>query len=426
VNKNSILRVLEKELVVALGCTEPVSIALAAATARDYMKGDIQSIEVLASTNVIKNAMAVGIPGMKATGIDFVAALGVLAGDSKKDLEVLAGISEEDEEQAISLVEAGKVSVELADTSKKLYIEVKFTTDEGYARAIIQDNHTFIALVEANGELVYKNGCGNTHFATSEEERDELTIPEIYEFVTTVDVKELVLVKKSIELNRNVALDGLSNEYGLQVGKTLKENVLKGILSDDLTTHAMALAAAGSDARMAGSTMPVMANSGSGNQGIAVTMPVVAAGEKLNASEEDLIRAVTLSHLLAIYIKNQFGRLSALCGVTVAGASASAAITYLLGGDIEKIKYAIQNTLGNVTGMICDGAKAGCAMKVATCSSAAVQSALLASQGMCISATDGFIEADVDKTIENFCRLGNEGSSNMDKIMLEMMINKRK
>ncbi|GGE79019.1 serine dehydratase subunit alpha family protein [Priestia taiwanensis] len=424
--QEKILQVLEKELVVALGCTEPVSIALAAATAREHIAGDVKSIEVLASANIIKNAMAVGIPGMQATGIDFVSALGALAGKAKRKLEVLEGVTLEDEQRALDLVGTGNVTVDLADTPKKLYIEVKITTTEGYAKAIIQDNHTFIALVEVNGEMVYKNGCGNTHFASSVEERDVLTIPEIYEFVTTVDVAELDLVKRSIELNRTVALDGLKNEYGLQVGKTLKENVAKGILSDDLTTHAMALAAAGSDARMAGSTLPVMANSGSGNQGIAVTMPVVAAGEKLHVSEEQLIRAVTLSHLLAIFVKNQFGRLSALCGVTVAGASASAAITYLLGGDLEKVKYAIQNTLGNVTGMLCDGAKAGCAMKVATCSSAAVQSALLASQGMCISATDGFIEEDVEKTIENFCRLGNEGSPNMDKIMLEMMVNKRK
>ncbi|KRF21763.1 serine dehydratase subunit alpha family protein [Paenibacillus sp. Soil787] len=418
------INILKNELVIALGCTEPVAIALAAAKARSYVDGIIDKITVYASAGIIKNALAVGIPGTGLTGIDFVAALGAIAGNAEKQLEVLADIKPEDISVAKAMVEQGVSVVHLADTPRKLYIEVIIETEHRYAKVVITDNHTNISLVEVDGQVVDTGGCANASFKSSNEERGELTIDSIVEFVNSVDLEDLSLVKQSIELNRKAGLDGLAHAYGLEVGKTIKENVQKGILSDDLISHAMALAAAGSDARMAGSTMPVMANSGSGNQGIAATNPVVAAAEKLGASEEKLIRAVALSHLVTIHIKSKFGRLSALCGVTVSGTGASCGITYLLGGGITEIKAAIQNMLGNVTGMMCDGAKGGCAMKVATCTSAAVQSALLASKGMTISSTNGFIENDAEKTIENFCRIGNEATSEIDNLILEMMLNK--
>ncbi|OCT15024.1 hypothetical protein A8709_12960 [Paenibacillus pectinilyticus] len=422
--KHTFIQILKSELVVALGCTEPVAIALAAAKARTYVSGPIEKITVKASAGIIKNALAVGIPGTHLTGIDFVAALGAIAGNAEKQLEVLADIQPDDIAMAQSMVEQGKAVFELADTTKKLYIEVLVETEQSYAKVIITDNHTNITLIEVDGKVVDAGGCANATFKSSKEDRSELTIDGIVDFVNSVDLLELDLVKQSIELNRKAGLDGLANAYGLEVGKTIKENVAKGILSDDLTSHAMALAAAGSDARMAGSTMPVMANSGSGNQGIAATNPVVAAAEKLGATEEQLIRAVALSHFVTIHIKSKFGRLSALCGVTVSGTGASCGITYLLGGGKTEIKSAIQNMLGNVTGMMCDGAKGGCAMKVATCTSAAVQSALLASKGMSISSTNGFIEEDAEKTIDNFCRIGNEATSEVDKLILDMMLHK--
>lgn len=418
------LNILKNELVIALGCTEPVAIALAAAKARSYVDGPIEQITVYASAGIIKNALAVGIPGTGLTGIDFVAALGAISGNAEKQLEVLAEIKPEDISVAKAMVEQGISVVHLADTPRKLYIEVIIKTELRYARVVITDNHTNITLIEVDGQVVDSGGCANASFKSSNEERGKLTIDSIVDFVNSVQLEDLSLVKQSIELNRLAGLDGLANAYGLEVGKTIKENVQKGILSDDLVSHAMALAAAGSDARMAGSTMPVMANSGSGNQGIAATNPVVAAAEKLGASEEKLIRAVALSHLVTIHIKSKFGRLSALCGVTVSGTGASCGITYLLGGGKTEIKAAIQNMLGNVTGMMCDGAKGGCAMKVATCTSAAVQSALLASKGMTISSTNGFIENDAEKTIDNFCRIGNEATSEVDKLILEMMMNK--
>ncbi|MBS4190141.1 serine dehydratase subunit alpha family protein [Bacillus sp. FJAT-49705] len=422
--KDKILSILEKELVVALGCTEPVAIALAAAKAKSYVNGVIQEIQVKASGNIIKNAKSVGIPGMTGKGLDFSAALGAVAGNSEKKLEVLDGLTKEDELLAFKLIEEGKVKASQADTPKRLYIEVIVQTDKQNAKVVISDNHSNITLIEVDGKPIFLGGCENIGIQSAEEDLEYLTIDEIYEWVLQTDVKSLGLVKRSIELNRVIGMEGLAGDYGLNVGKTIKDNVKKGILSDDLATAAMSLAAAGSDARMAGSTLPVMANTGSGNQGIAVTLPVVAAAEKLQVSEEKMLRAVALSHLVTIHIKSKFGRLSALCGVTAAGMGASSAIVYLLDGSLQQVKAAVQNTIGNVSGMICDGAKAGCAMKVSTCSNVAVQSALLALNHKEIQSTDGFIHDDVEKSIEAFCQLGNEGTRQTDELILKLMMEK--
>ncbi|MHC8515106.1 L-cysteine desulfidase family protein [Sporosarcina sp. ITBMC105] len=421
---DKISAILEKELVIALGCTEPVAIAYAAATARSHAIGMIEELVVSASGNIIKNAKSVGIPGMSGKGLDFSAAIGAVAGNASYGLEVLKGLTAEDERLAEELLEAGKVKASQADTPKLLYIEVIVKTDLHTARVIIADNHSNITLIEVDGEAVFKGGCENIGMKSSKEELDELSIDEIYDWVCKVDIEELGLIKKSIELNRIIGIEGLSGNYGLNVGKTIRQNVERGLLSDDLATAAMSLAAAGSDARMAGSTLPVMANTGSGNQGIAVTLPVVGVAEKLQVADDKMIRAVALSHLVTIHIKSKFGRLSALCGVTTAGMGASAAIVYLLDGTLEQVKAAIQNTIGNVSGMICDGAKAGCAMKVSTNSNVAVQSALLALSDHGIQSTDGFIHDDVEKSIDAFCTLGNEGTRQTDEWILKLMMDK--
>ena len=422
--KHKILRILEKELVVALGCTEPVAIALAAATAKSHAKGEIKELCLKASGNIIKNAKSVGIPGMSSYGLDFAAAIGAVAGDPARKLEVLEGVGPEDELLALKLIKEGKVTSLQAESPKRLYIETVLKTDIHTSRVVISDNHSNITLIEVDGEVIYQGGCENIGIQSEEDELIALTIDEIYEWVLSAEISSLSLVKKSIELNRIIGMEGLSGEYGLKVGKTIKRNVEMGILSDDIATAAMSLAAAGSDARMAGSTLPVMANTGSGNQGIAVTLPVVAAAERLKVTNEKMIRAVALSHLITIHIKSKFGRLSALCGVTAAGMGASAAIVYLLDGQLHQIKAAIQNTIGNVSGMICDGAKAGCAMKVSTCSNVAVQSALLALNDQEIKSTDGFIHDDVEKSIESFCKLGNEGTRHTDELILKLMMEK--
>lgn len=416
-------KVLNKELVAALGCTEPIAIALAAATAIKYLKGEtVTYLKVLASNNIIKNAMAVIIPGTGSCGINLAAALGSISKNEDKCLEVLNGLNEKDIEKAKSMIKDGLVSVKLADTPKKLYIEVIIKTSESSARVVIEDMHTNITLIEVDGKIIKNNYSEKV--IEKEVSYDFLSIDAIWDFIKSVDLDKLHIIKKSIEMNKKIGIYGLNNSYGLQVGRTIKYGIERGILSDDMANYAMALASAGSDARMGGCLLSVMSNSGSGNQGITATLPVVAAWEKLKLTEEKLLRAAALSNLITIYIKSKFGRLSALCGVTVAATGASCGIVYLLDGNITAVKAAIQNMIGNVAGMFCDGAKAGCALKVSTCTNAAVQSAILAIRGITIKATDGIIDEDVEKTIENLCRLGNKGTSETDKIILDIMLNK--
>ncbi|GLC28875.1 serine dehydratase subunit alpha family protein [Clostridium omnivorum] len=418
------LKVLDKELVVALGCTEPIAIAFAAAMARKHVKGEkVEEVKVFASSNVIKNAMSVNIPGTGSSGINLAAALGSIVNKAEKNLELLNGLEKEDIENAKSMIKEGKVYIDIAKTPKKLYIEAIVNTEQSSARVIIEDTHTNITLIEVDGQTVY---CNSSDCAVENNDVDYsiLNIDTIWDFVQEYDMDKLELVKKSIELNRVIGIEGLKNAYGLQVGRTIYNQMNKGIIADDTANYAMALTAAGSDARMAGCTLNVMSNSGSGNQGITATLPVYAVWEKLRLSEDKLMRAVTLSHLITIYIKSKFGRLSAICGATVASTGASCGIVYLLGGDKNSIKASIQNMMGNVTGMLCDGAKAGCALKVSTCTNAAVHSAILAKEGISIQSTDGIIENDAERTIDNLCALGNEGTREADRIILDIMLSK--
>lgn len=422
--ESKFIKELNKELVVALGCTEPIAIALAAAVARKYVKGEaVVDVKIYASTNIIKNAMAVNIPGTDSSGINLAAALGAMTTDTEKSLEILVGLNKADVERAKEMIREGKVSVDLAKTTKKLYIEAVVKTEESEARVIIEDTHTNISLIEVDGQIIKRGTCIDDD-GESLSDAENFNIDSIWDFIEQVDLSKIPIIEESINLNYNIGKEGLIGNYGIRVGKTIQNQIAKGLLSDDMINHAMALTAAGSDARMAGSTLKVMSNSGSGNQGITATLPVVAMWEKLNQPREKLIRAVALSHLITIYIKSKFGRLSALCGATIAGTGASCGIVYILGGGKTEIKSAIQNMLGNVTGMLCDGAKAGCALKVATCTSAAVQAALMAIDGISIKCTDGIIEDNPEETIKNLCILGNEGTKEADKIILNIMLNK--
>ena len=419
------LDVLNKELKVALGCTEPIAIAYGAALAMKYVKGEeALDIRVNASGNVIKNAMAVSIPGTNSSGINLAAALGALLNsDAGQQLEVLSGLKKQDIEDAKGMVSDGLVTVNVASSKKKLYIEVIVTTEISKSRVVIEDSHTNVVLIEVDGEEII-----NTRSRADVEKANVnyafMNLDTIWEFVNKSDVKDLDIIRKSISLNKEIALEGLEHDHGLGVGKNIAMYIEKGFLGDDLANRAMALTAAGSDARMDGATKSVMSNSGSGNQGILATLPVVAIGEKLDITEEKLIRGVLLSHLVTIYIKSKFGVLSALCGATIAGTGASCGIAYLLGGSFEAVEFAVQNMLGNVTGMVCDGAKAGCALKVSTCTNAAVQAALLAIEGLSVHSTEGIVEADPEKTIENVCSLAKDGTVEVDKIILNIMLKK--
>ena len=423
------LDLLERELVVALGCTEPNSIAYAAALAKKYAKGnEINKVEVIASRNVIKNAMSVGIPGTGSCGINLAAALGIFAEDLDKNLEVLANLKDHDIENAQKMIEMGLVTVKLANSPKKLYIEVIVETKDSNSRVIIEDIHNNVVLLEVNGENIVDIQKSTDkqifNYDMTEENLDFLSVDSIWEFVNNVDIKKLDLIRESIKLNMEICLEGLDKPYGLHVGRSIKSNMENGFIADDAANYATALTAAGSDARMAGSILPVMSNSGSGNQGISATIPVVAFAEKLDSNEDTLIRGVVLSNLITIYIKSILGRLSSLCGATISATGACCGITYMMGGGEVEIKSSIQNILGNITGMICDGAKAGCALKVATCTTAAIQSTIITLEGNSIKSTDGIIEKNPDDTIKNFCKVGNDGMKDADKIILDIMLQK--
>lgn len=418
------LEALEKELVPALGCTEPIAIAYAAAIAVKYLNyEEIASIAVNASGNMLKNALAVQIPGTGSSGINLAAALGSLSMDLDKRMELLKGISLDDVEKAKSMVKVGLVTVREAETDKKLFIEVIVSTPNATSRVVIEDAHTNVTLVEVNGERQALDSYFQLSGVDMDRSYSELNLSSIFEFIEQVEIDELDLIKESIQLNQALAKEGLEREYGLQVGKSLVAG-LNGMSVTDDATYAMALTAAAADARMGGSTLAAMSNSGSGNQGISATLPIIAIAERKGIDWDRTLRAVTLSHLVTIHIKSQLGRLSALCGVTVATSGASAGIAYLLGGGRAEINGAIQNMMGNVIGMICDGAKAGCALKVATSTNAAIQSSALALKGIVIQPTDGIIDEDPEETIKNMCRIGNLGTSETDKIILDIMLSK--
>lgn len=414
--------ILKKEVVPALGCTEPIAVALATAKAKEVL-GNVDRVEVLVSPNIYKNGMGVGIPGTKSTGLFIAAALGAIGGDADAKLEVLKNINEEDINQAKKMVDDSNVNIKIKETDEKLYVEAIGYYEEQISQVIIKDNHSNIVKVKINDKTIYEN-VEDTNDKTDVKETYNLNIKDIFEFVNEVDVSEIEPLFDGAMLNKKIAEEGLKSNYGLRVGKTIYESVKKGILSDDVQNYAMAITAAASDARMDGCMMSVMSNSGSGNQGITVMLPVLAVGEKLNSDREKLIRALALANLVAIHIKTYLGRLSALCGCVVASAGASCGITYLMGGKYNNVVYALKNMVGDITGMICDGAKTGCALKVSTGVGAAVQAALLAMEGIEISPKDGIIDEDVEKTIKNIAEIGNKGMNQTDKMILDIMINK--
>ena len=435
-DKTMFFRILNSEMELATGCTEPGAIALTGAYAGAELNklGEaIQRMEVKASTNIIKNAMAAGIPGTSYTGMPYAAAIGAAAAAPERKLEVINGVSDDVYKAAELLVETGKVNVELAKVPQKLYIDVTVYGPTHSARAVIADLHTNLVLLEVDGKEVFKadpNAPVDTgrDVVTPEEIAAFLTVRKIYDFCD----KELDpmndpidIIRSAVSVNSAICERGLEKDYGLAIGPNLRRNCHDGLMTWDMVTNSMMVTAAGADARMAGAPYSVVANSGSGNQGITTTMPVVSLAKWKEIPEDKMVRAVTLSNLIAIRIKSKFGRLSAMCGASVAGTGAACGITYLLGGGYDEICRAIHNMIGDVTGMLCDGAKADCSLKISTCVNAAFQAAFMAMRGVRVESTDGIVEDNVEYTIDNFAKLGNEGSGPMDAAILEMMLNKR-
>ena len=388
---NLITELLKTEVIPALGCTEPVAIAMATAKGTSYLKGIPEHIELYLSTNIVKNAMSVGIPGTGSIGIHIAAALGAIAGNADLNLEVLRDATIDDVEEAKKMVSNEKVSVHLSEGNEKLYIEAICIRGEEQAKVVIKDKHTNIILIEVNGEAIFKSDEENQTIS-SNIDSVELSVEKIYNYITQVEAEDIKFLLEGAEMNRKVAEEGLKNDYGMKVGKTLMKSIKEGLIGDDIMSYTMAVTACGADARMSGCILPVMSSAGSGNQGLTAILPIVAINEKLKCSEDILVRALAMSHLITYYIKSHLGRLSALCGCGVGAAiGASSAMTYMMGGKLENISYTIKNMIGDVSGMICDGAKPGCALKLSTAVGAAVKSAILSTRGIEISEKDRIV-----------------------------------
>jgi len=425
-NYKRILALLNQEVKPALGCTEPVAVALAAARAAAVFPGsDVKCVTVRVSPNILKNAMGVGIPGTALTGLPVAVALALHCGRYEFGLEVLKCVDGDAIAKAQRMVAEGRVSVGVSDSPKILYAEAECSFTDGHSSlAVIEDAHDRIVFVSADGKAIEDRRGWDRSEGDMEDDGKFLTLGMIYDFAMTADIGDLGLMKEEIRMNVALAEEGMRGSYGLNVGKTIASGSHRDVFGDSFISYAMELTASASDARMAGCPLPAMSNSGSGNQGITVSLPVIAAASRLGSSEEDLIRALTLSNLVAIHIKSYLGKLSALCGCVIASTGSSCGLIMLKGGTVELMSAAIKNMIGSITGMVCDGAKAGCAMKVASGVACAIQSALLALDGICVQPTDGIIDADVEKTIRNIGEIGAHGMCQTDKLILEIMTRK--
>ena len=419
------LKTLKKEVVPSEGCTEPIAIAYAASIAAEYLKGEIKEVNIYLSKNVIKNALGVGIPGTGGVGIEIAAALGISIQKSYKKLTILSNFTEDELKKAKEIVDKNIINIKQKNTNKALYIEVELLSETSKAKVIIEDTHTNVTLIECDDEIIMDN---NSEVSEDLEEDYKLfKIADIYNFAKEADFDDIKFILESAKMNEKVSEEGLKGDYGLQVGSKIIQKGNFNLFSNDASNKIIAASAAASDARMDGCAMPIMTTAGSGNQGIACSIPVAQTARLLDKSEEELARALVLSNLVTIRIKKHMGRLSPLCGAGIAGATgASCGITYLLGGDLKNINYCINNMISDLSGMICDGAKETCALKIATGTNAAIQCANLAINGISATANDGIVAKDVEETIESIETLIQNGFKNVDDTILNIMLEKKK
>lgn len=422
--RQRIIRLIKQQVVPAIGCTEPVCVALCVARAVEELGAEPANVQVLLSANILKNAMGVGIPGTGMVGLPIAVALGALIGKSAYGLEVLKDVTPEDVEKGKAFIAENRIDIKLKENiTEKLYVEVCATTENGHkAVAVISGKHTQFTYIESDGNVKLDEGASAAEGQSAE--LVELTLCKVYDFAVSSPIEELEFILEARRLNENASKQALKGCYGHELGKTLSRPLGRGIMGDNIFSHILSGTSAACDARMAGAMIPVMSNSGSGNQGICATMPVVVFAEENHNTEEELVRALILSHLTAIYIKQSLGVLSALCGCVVASTGSSCGITYLMGGKYEQVSFAVKNMIANLTGMICDGAKPSCALKLTSGVSTAVLSAMLAMQQKCVSSVEGIIEDDVDKSIRNLTCIGAEAMNETDKKVLEIMTHK--
>ncbi|SHO57270.1 L-cysteine desulfidase family protein [Vibrio quintilis] len=416
-----LIELIRKAVKPALGCTEPISAAYASAVAMQAFDSRTPDrLDVYVSGNLYKNAMGVFVPGTGRTGLHIASATGALAGKAEKGLEVLADITAEDVEKAQRLIDEERVFVHQAQTDEFIYCAVTATCNDVESSVIISGSHTNIVSKSVDGVATFIADAGEKAANGLTVGDVAIDIRTIYTFATEVAYADICFILDAAKLNTSLAEEGINNHYGLAVGKMIHENIQSGILSDDLNNRVQMYASAASDARMGGATLPAMSNYGSGNQGIAATVPVTVVAKHYGADDEKLARALVMSHLGAIYIKSHYPPLSAFCGNTVTSAAASMAMVYLSGGTFEQCCYAVQNVLSDSSGMVCDGAKSSCALKVCTASNVAVRSFLMAIQDKAV-AGQGIVAHDIEQTIRNVGQLVSHGMADTDVTILEIM-----
>ncbi len=420
IEREKISKLIKQEVVPAIGCTEPVAVSLAVAKATEVLGEFPDHIRVYLSANVLKNAMGVGIPGTDMIGLPIAIALGALVGKSDYQLEVLRDLAPADVEKGKEIIEQKRITVALKeDAEDKLYIEAVCTKGNAESVVIILQSHTNICFIRKNGQVLLDNK--QPLVSESSEEAVDLTLKKVYDFAMESPLDEIRFILEAGRLNKNAAEQSFRHHFGHALGKTLVGKYENQIMGNGLLSKMLSYTCAACDARMAGAMVPVMSNSGSGNQGITVTLPVVIYAQETNQPEEKLIRALILSNLTAIYIKQSLGRLSALCGCVVASTGSSCGITYLMGGGYPEITYAVKNMIANLTGMICDGAKPSCALKVTSGVSTAVFSAMMAMEGKYVTSVEGIIDEDVDQSIRNLTQIGSQGMNETDRLILQIM-----
>ena len=412
------VQILKEELIPAMGCTEPIALAYGAAAARELLGGMPERVEVAASGSIIKNVKSVIVPNTgHLKGIPAAAAAGIVAGDASKELEVIASVSEEQVEKIRQFLESTPITVDHLEKGPVFDIVITVYRGEDQAKVRIANFHTNIVHKEKNGQVLLDIPVKED----SEEgltDRSLLTMEGIWDFANTVDVEDVrEVLERQMSYNMAIAKEGIKNEYGANIGKVLLDTY-----GDDVRTRAKAMAAAGSDARMNGCELPVVINSGSGNQGITASVPVMVYGEELGVSHEKLLRALTLSNLTAIHQKTGIGRLSAYCGAVNAGAAAGSGIAYLCGGGYKEVIHTVVNALAVVSGMVCDGAKASCAAKIASAVDAGLLGYNMIIRGQQFYGGDGIVTKGVENTIGNIGRLGKEGMKETNEEIIKIMI----
>ncbi|WP_434798187.1 serine dehydratase subunit alpha family protein [Terrisporobacter vanillatitrophus] len=426
--RTNLIDILKTEVKPAVGCTEPVAVALACAKAKELLGEEIVKHKVLVSPNVYKNAMCVGIPGTDRLGLKIAVAMGFIGGKSEDGLTLLEGLSDEQVKESEKYVDENPISVEPLDTKEKVVIDVRLEGKNNTSRVIIKTKHDNFVFLQANGLVLLDEVDGFAEKAEAqtvekkENIMDAITIQEIVENVENMNLEDIKFLLDGVTMNMDMAKYGLENEIGIGVGRGIKESIEEGLLGDGIMTEAMLLTAAASDARMGGAKLPVMSSNGSGNHGLTAILPIVAYSSKYPQSDEKLAKALAISHLITAYVKNFTGRLSAVCGCGVAASTgASAGIAWLMDGNINHIYGAIENMIADLSGMICDGAKAGCALKLSSAASAAVQSAVIAKQGYSVPPLNGIVGTQVEQSIQNLGKVSDKGMQITDEIILNVM-----